>query len=269
MRQAGRVGICGAALLTLLFGAQVRAMDAEREVEKLMRSQYNVKSRDDKGWHIQIWGADPVDNSYTIYSITHKKISTLRGERLYVFISGSRDYLTSPAAPGIGGAFILEEHDGQVSLVAGANKMPFGGNETGPHKATLMLFGPNQFYGWVVEDGAASQGFIDSWKTIILPRGRIIVNAGRVNSHSSNSGFCDDEEASKGDYWTKRLKTCRSLDMRMKIEDSDKSVKIFPLSVRTTGTRGGQPIRPTSVLITFDEKSARYKIPKTLREPTY
>ena len=243
----------------VFFGAlnfmpmNVRALDAEAALKQLMHEQYGAYSTSAKGWP---YAAD--GTSYVMKVIQSRKIATPYGDRLYLFAAGSVVKGGSHAQSGLAGAFVLEEKEGRVSLVAGSKAMPYGSFGDAPDSVQLMQFGPDHYYGWLYQSGYTGNGFTSSYNDVLLPKGKGVAALASIPSHMDNEGVtpCDDK-ATKAQ--------CESLDFDLKIDAAAKDVKVYPLVVTRTGIQKGHETRPMIWRIEFDDKKWQYRVPAALK----
>jgi hypothetical protein len=242
-----------AAAALMCVSASAWALDADAALKRLMREQYGVYSARAGGWLFKSPGS-----AFVMKVIQSKKIVTPDGERLYVFAAGNLSGGGSHVASGLAGAFVLEERDGRVNLVAASRAMPYGSFGSAPDKVKLMQFGPDYYYGWVYESGYTGQGYTSSYNDVLLPKGRGVASLASIPSHMDNEGAspCDNKEARDG---------CESLDFSFQIDTARKDVKVYPLTVTRKGIQKGHETKPETWHIGFDEKKWQYDVPAALK----
>jgi len=241
-------------LLAGLSGA-AQALDADAELKRLMQEQYGVYSARTKGWAFRHEGV-----GYVMKPISSKKIGTPYGERLYVFAAGNvaSEKDGSHAATGLAGAFVLEEKDGKVGLVAGTRAMQYGSFGSAPDTVKLVQLGPDHYYGWIYESGYTGQGYTSSYNHVLAPRGKGVARLAAIPAHMDNEGAkpCDDKETRK---------ECEVLDFELRIDASAAGAKVYPLGVTRSGIQAGDKIKPQAWHVPFDEKKWSYSVPAALQ----
>jgi hypothetical protein len=242
-------------VLLLLLPACAQALDADAALRQLMQEQYGAYSARDQGWAFRAEGL-----GYVMKVVQSKKVATPYGERLYVFAAGNLAdaKYAGHGAPGLAGAFVLEEKAGQLNLVAASKAIKAGSFGAAPDKVKLLQFGPDHYYGWVYESGYTGQGYTGSHNDVLLPRGKSVAVLASIASHMDNEGVkpCD-EPATRGE--------CESLDFDLKIDSARGDVKVYPLVVTRSGVQAGSEVKPTTWRIDFDEKKWRYEVPAALQ----
>ena len=236
-----------------LGSAQAWALDADAATKQLMQEQYGAYSAGAKGWPAKSDGV-----AFVMKVIQSRKVSTPYGERLYVFAAGdmaSKD--AGHVSPGLAGAFVLEEKDGKVSLVAGIKNMTYGAFGTAPDKVSLVQLGPDHYYGWVYESGYTAQGYTSSYNDVLAPRGKSVAKLAGIVSHLDNEGAkpCDEKETKA---------ECENLEYALKVDTVRSDVKVYPLIVTRTGIKAGKKTKPEVTRVEFDEKKWKYTLPETL-----
>lgn len=244
-------------VLALVAGLPVgaQALDADAELKRLMQGQYGAYSARAKGWPFNSEGV-----AYVMKPISSKKVATPYGERLYVFAAGNvaSEKDGSHAATGLAGAFVLEEKDGKVALVAGTRAMQYGSFGSAPDTVKLAQLGPDHYYGWIYESGYTGQGYTSSYNHLLAPRGKSVARLASIPAHMDNEGAkpCDDKETRK---------ECESLDFELKIDAANAGAKVYPLSVTRSGIKAGSKAAPQTWRIPFDEQKWSYSVPAALK----
>jgi hypothetical protein len=207
-------------------------LDEHQAVVTMLNAAYGPYNSTVKGWVAVHEGI-----TYTVRVLDQRKVSTPYGERLYVLTAGDApEEEAAHATPGLLGAFIGVETDGGIHTIASARALPFGGWGRAPETFAFLQFGPDAYFGWIIESGYTAQGHTSISKTMLLPYGKTVSARGSVTT-------CDE-------------------DFTLAVDTTATGVKVYPLvaTIKHAGTsRKGWT---TTVRIPFDGKAFTYRSPK-------
>lgn len=194
--------------------------------------RYNPKA---KGWQLQNDGL-----LYTFRILEQRVISTPEGDRVYVLAGGDvREEEAFHAAPGLIGAFLAQEVNGSLKLMAGAKALPYGGWGKAPDSFQFKQLGPDYQYGWVVESGYTGQGQTSVMQSLLMPVNGKMAEVGTLQ-------VCDKE-------------------LEIAVDSNAVGGRLSPLVVKIKAYAAGPKAKGKTVTVPFDDKSGKYRVPKELQ----
>jgi len=181
-------------------------------------------------------------------------ISSATGQRLYVLAAGDAvDDRGKPSGghptPGLIGAFIAEERNGQTVIVASNPSIQMGSWGSAPTKWRFVKFGPSDYWGWQNTTGNTSQGCTCSYYSILAPGGNTIRELAGFSEGFSDEGACTNER-------------CTSLSSVLEIDSTKIGEKVFPLLITVIGKKEGEILEPKTWTVLFDTAKCSYVKPK-------
>jgi len=207
-------------------------LDAPQAVVTMLNAAYGPYHPTVKGWVTTHEGI-----TYTFRVLDQRKVSTPYGERLYVLTAGDApEEKAAHATPGLLGAFVGVENAGSIQTIASARALPFGGWGRAPETFAFQQFGPDAYFGWIIESGYTAQGHTSISKTMLLPYGKTVSARGSVTT-------CDE-------------------DFSLAVDTTATGVKVYPLIATITHEGKAKKGRTTTVRIPFDVKAFTYRSPR-------
>jgi len=120
----------------------------------------------------------------------------------------------------------------------------------------------SDFYGFRNESGWYGQGYALQSQALILPGPNGLVDTGSVRSHIDNTAAYDCDDAEQADDCRTRT---FNLDFALRMDDSDRSARTWPLVIEETGIEcGGRQVRREH-RFTLDPKTWTYAFPDALQ----
>lgn len=157
--------------------------------------------------------------------------------------------------PGMVGAFVVEERNGQIKMLAGNSKMYFGPFGQPPEKWIFVKLGSDDYWGWQNTSGNAHYGITGSYYHILAPYGKSIRDiAAQLVSSYDDTQSCDEDTGCKNKL--------TSLTTSIEFDSTKIADKVFPLTVTVRGKYKGNEIDEKTFTIPFDEKKWEYLPPK-------
>jgi hypothetical protein len=183
------------------------------------------------------------------------EITTKNGKRRYILATANLiDEQGEPSGShylgGFIGAFVVEEQDGNINLIAGDKGILMGAWGAAPTNWNFIKLGPDNYWGWQNTTGFTGQGITESLYTILAPYGKGIRELAMIPSGISNEGACANPSCEE------------SIDSLLEIDDSLVREKVFPLQITVTGKVKGKILAPKKYVIPFDTKKWSYIEPK-------
>lgn len=210
----------------------------------------------------QCWLTEDDENGqrYCMKIDRSDNITADTGPRLYILTAGEAvddegEPNGSHATPGLIGAFVVEEHDGQITMLAGNAKIPLGSNGFAPAQWKFVKLGPSDYWGWQNESDDCHQGACGSWYSILAPYGKTIRDLTSFAASFDDSGACTDSEEQCNANST-------AIESKLEIDASQSSEKVFPLRITVSGQQKGQELTPKTWTLNFDPKQWQYVAPK-------
>jgi hypothetical protein len=221
-----------AIVTALAWGPPVHAvMDVQRAVLTLLNAAYGPSNAHATGW---VTAYDGI--TYTVRVLDQRQVSTPYGERVYALMGGdAQEDFAGHVTPGIIGAFIGVVHNGSVQAIASVKALPFGWGKA-PERFAFQQFGPDAYYGWIIESGYTAQGRTSMSKTLLLPYGKTVSERGSFTT-------CD-------------------ADFTLAVDTTAPGVKVYPLLATIQHAGTAREGRTTTVRIPFDAKAFRYRAPE-------
>lgn len=128
--------------------------------------------------------------------------------------------------------------------------------------AVEIIRAGSDFYGFRNESGWYGQGYALQSQALILPGPNGLVDTGSVRSHIDNTAAYDCDDAEQADDCRTRT---FNLDFALRMDDSDRSARTWPLVIEETGIEcGGRQVRREH-RFTLDPKTWTYAFPDTLQ----
>src|SRR5215475_1137967 len=207
-------------------------LNAPQAVVTMLNAAYGPYNPTVNGWVTAHEGL-----TYTFRVLDQRQVSTPYGERLYVLTAGDApEEDAAHATPGLLGAFIGVKNDSGIHAIAAARALPFGGWGRAPETFAFQQFGPDAYFGWIIESGYTAQGHISISKTLLLPYGKTVSERGSLTT-------CDE-------------------DFTLAVDTTATGVKVYPLLATITHKGKSSKGRATTVRIPFDVKAFLYRSPK-------
>jgi len=210
-------------------------IDEKQAVLTMLNAAYGPYNPNVKGWVTEYEGL-----MYKFRILDKRKISTPKEERIYVLTGGDakEDGDVGHPTSGLIGAFIGVENGSSIRVIASARALPFGGYGTAPDSFEFKQFGPDYYFGWIIDSGYTAQGQTSINKTILLPYGQKVSDRGNLTT-------CDQ-------------------DFSVTVDKTATGVKVFPLIVKIKQEGKSGKVREKIVVVPFDEKAFKYRVPKEL-----
>lgn len=227
--------------------------EANSGLETLLGSVYGKYSEKDKCWVT----LDRENNQKYCMKIDKvDKISAGNQKRIYVILSGNSidDEGTEESfhsLSGMIGAFVIEDLEGQLSILSSSPQIPMGSSGSAPGGWELSKIGYDNYYGWKNTTGDCHQGYCGNYYVILAPYGKRVKDIAGVVSGYSNDGNCSDEPCKS-----------TSLEARLEFDTTNTTDKVFPLVVTVSGSDAGKSIKQKKWTIPFNEKKWEYIPPK-------
>ena len=152
------------------------------------------------------------------------EITTKNGRRSYILTTAySIDEQGKPngchGCPGLIGAFVIEERDGKMNLIAGNKDIEIGSFGSAPTNWDFIKLGPNDYWGWQNTSGYMYHGIAGSDYNILAPYGKTIRELAGIPKSFNNEGHCENPSCEE------------SIDSSLKIDDRSFQEKVFPLHI--------------------------------------
>ncbi|MFC5476227.1 SHOCT domain-containing protein [Paraherbaspirillum soli] len=199
---------------------------------------------------------DESSQNYCMKLVHAEKITSVTGERVYVLAAGEPvDEEGHPdgghLTPGMVGAFILENHDGQPEIIASDPKMLIGADRQPPSPWKLIKLGASDYIGWQSTWSDCHQGYCGSRYAILAPYGKGIRDLAHMLTASyDNSGAMSDPNK------------VSSIETKLEMDASVIDEKVYPLLLTVTGDKNGKKLTRKTWKIPFDQKEWVYVEPK-------
>lgn len=231
------------------------AAHAELSPKKLLEKVYGGFDKKHDCW----LAMDSENNQrYCMKFVRSDKISSETGQRLYVMVAG--DAVDNEGTPngshvtaGLVGAFVVEEKNGQVEIVAGDAKIPMGASGVAPVKWKFIKLGASDYWGWQTTWGDCHQGQCGSRYSILAPSGKKIRELAGFAAEFSNGGACMDKRCEINSA---------SIESKLEVDATRINEKVFPLEVTVSGRDKGKKIAPKTWTIPFNSAKWSYLEPK-------
>ena len=227
------------------------------------------------------WISDDGDaGRYCLKLDGEQKLTLKDSERLYVLVSGNlvdENGENSGGHVSIGavGAFVAEARDGKSQVIAANPLIPAGAFGVGPVKWKLVKLGPADYWGWQNSWGDCHQGYCGSRYSILAPFGKSVKEIGFITAEYDDSGACSgmtekldddgnvvtDENGEPIEVEVDCNKTSTTIQSKLKIDNKNSNVKVYPLLIILTGRDKGRDLKPKSWVFKFDNKKWQYKDP--------
>jgi hypothetical protein len=183
------------------------------------------------------------------------EITTKNGKRRYILATANLiDEQGEPGgshpSAGLIGAFVVEEQDGNINLIAGDKGILMGAWGAAPTNWNFIKLGPDDYWGWQNTTGDVWMGEIWSTYTILAPYGKGIRELANLSALYDNTGICEVYNIS-----------CKSIDSSLRIDDSLMHEKVFPLQITVTGKIKDKILASKKYIIPFDTKKWTYTEP--------
>lgn len=223
---------------------------------QVMNAQYGARNDSVKEWRY-IVGTGESRVEYRIKDFVANTVKTPYGERLYVLARGdAEDDGACHACPGLVGAFLLENHDGRLEMIAGSKDLrsvgEFGSGSN--IEVRFQQLGNDALYGWVLEASYLQQGEIAQQYSILMPKGKTIGFVGDFPKYEDDS---DSAECSEPPH------NCFTVKYDLTF-DTSTAQQHYPIVLQRSGTKGNRTIKPRRFRIDFDEGRGEYVAPKEL-----
>lgn len=202
----------------------------------------------------QCWLAFDDGQRYCMTLDRTDAITTDSGDRLYVLVTGKAvddrgESNGTHVTSGLVGAFVIEEHQGRVEIVASDPKLSLGFWGVGPTGWKLIKLGPSDYWGWYNTTSYGAQGFSLEHYSLIAPFGKTVRDLSKISSSYSDEGACENND-------------CTSIESTLDVDSTKINQKVYPLLVTITGTDKGKKLMPRTWNIPFNTKEWSYLEPK-------
>ncbi len=232
-------------------------LDPEVAGTQMMNAQYGARNDSVKEWRY-IVGTDQSRVEFRIKDFVANKVKTPYGERLYVVARGdAQGDGTCHACPGLVGAFLLENHDGRLEMIAGSKDLREGsfGNAS-DIKVRFQQLGNDALYGWVLEASYLEQGDLIERYYILMPKGKTIGFVGDLPKYEDDS---DSLECSQPPNNCFKVKYDLTFDT-----SNGAAQQPYPIVLQRSGTKGNRTIALRRFQIDFDKGRGEYTVPEEL-----
>jgi uncharacterized protein len=204
------------------------------------------------------WIAKRMNATYCMNLHKVDAVDVAGEQRLFVVVAGKtlgddgtpNEY---HAAPGILGLLILASHDGRVDLIAKNNLFEeIGSYGAVPPKASFTVeeLGP-QSYGWTIVEEGFSSGTDYKASYIYAPLGKTITSIGHIFTFERQNEGAGCE------------KVCSDYSIEVLIDQNAQATRFYPLILRTSGTKSGQPFNKTYRAY-FNDSIFKYVLPSEI-----
>lgn len=252
------VGLCsGLACTPLMAMPQVEGSTVDQAVSEFIAQNYGQWIAVRKGWQ-------PAAGSAIYQPCASMRIAAADGPRYLLAMCGDTEESVRDGMPGMDAdatsgdidLYVLKptpDGKGLESVQSEENIDSGHGGMAG--EVSIQRLGPH-FYGFVIEESDAMQGYEQTMRRIYLPRdGKWLLAAPRINVSLNNE---ESVECGRDEH------ACEKLDFAM-APDTTSLADIYPLRVTETGSQGGEPIS-SSYTLTFDAKKGTYVVPTAVSE---
>jgi hypothetical protein len=245
----GVLALLAAALAFIFFMPRQVGITAERILDKAY-AKYDATNK--------CWIGDNQGQLYCFTLDRFDKVKTETGDRYYVLVYGEAvDENGKPngghITQGSVGAFVVEERNGDMAFIASGALIEVGASGSGPSKWQFVQLGPRDYWGWINEWGDCHQGYCGARYAILAPYGQKVDDLAGFASRYEDTGACGDEECEK---------KSSSIDSSLKVDDRNKTLRVFPLLITVTGKDGGKQLKSRTWKLSFDAKKWRYIEPE-------
>ncbi|HLA33579.1 MAG TPA: hypothetical protein VJ001_01790 [Rhodocyclaceae bacterium] len=181
------------------------------------------------------------------------KVSTPTEQRLYVLATGIA--VNDEGKPdgahvssGLVGAFVIEDRNGQMEIVAANPKIPIGASGSAPTNWKFHQFGPADYWGWLNTTWDCHQGYCGGRYSILAPYGKSIRDLAGFAAYYTDIGAVGDNGT--------------IIDSKLEIDSSKIDSKVFPLLIAVTGIDKEKELQSKTWTIRFNPKKWSYMAPK-------
>lgn len=208
-------------------------LEANSALEALLGNIYGKYSEQGKCWV----SLDRENNQKYCMKIDKvDKINVGTQKRIYALLSGGAindegAEESTHALSGMVGAFVIEDLEGQLSILASSPQILMGTWGSAPGEWELLKIGNDNYYGWKSTTGNCHQGYCGSYYVLLAPYGKRVKDIAGVVSSYSDDGNCSDE-------------LCKStlLEAKLEFDTTNTTVKVFPLVATVSGSDAGKSI---------------------------
>lgn len=241
--------------VVIAFGGLGADAAAELSAQKVLSSVYG---RYDK--QHACWIATEAENQqrYCMKLDHAETISTDTGPRLYILAAGNAVDAAGAedgghVTPGLVGAFVVAEQQGQTQILHGKPNITVGANGQAPRQWRFVKLGPSDYWGWHNVAGDCHQGYCGSRHIILAPYGKTIKNVAGFVASFNDGGACGD---------TRCAGRSTDLDSKLDIHATQIHVPVFPLRITVTGRDKGRKLAPKTWILPFNPAKWAYTQPK-------
>jgi hypothetical protein len=250
--------LVGATLCAQALAAQpVKNKPIAPAVREFIETTYGKWDAHNKGWR-----AD--DDSYAYHVCDVTRLTTGDGPRYLLamcgnFVDTAQDGAATSAPDSTGGQtdlYVLKptgDGKGLEPVIKQTNIA--SGNFGNAADVSIQQLGPH-LYGFVIEDGVVLQGYVETGRSIWLPRpNKLVLAAKNIDVSMSNTG---------SDRCGKQPSACEEKEFDIK-PDTASTDEVYPLKIHETGNRGDKNI-DANYVIRFDPVKQTYLVPKAVSE---
>jgi len=249
------VWMAGALLVSA--ASHARAFDVRQAAAAAMAEQYGAYDAEARAWLHR-----PADSPdvYRMRVREARKLAVPGGDRLYLVAAGNLEDTSkaSRAASGLAGLFVYEERAGALRLVAGVKALPVGAGGIAQFEIRLTRLGPDDYYGWILDQGESGQGWTIERQSVLAPPGKSIATLAVLRKSIDSEGVfpCYDPGLKE---------KCMSLKYALTVDTSKLAAHVFPLILEKSGVQDGRTVVPETFSIPFDEQTWRYAPPRAVQ----
>lgn len=157
------------------------------------------------------------------------------------------DHLASHFVPGLAGLFYYTKtENGGYRMLTQLPQEPYG-HYGKPNEGELVEMGPNNTYGWQLDEGDIHMGLAYGGVHLFAPVNGKLTKLGFIQTSLDNTGYHGDKKGSDLEGVMTYTKTGDS--------------PIYPIQVRVKGKKAGKRIKPQTFSIPFDEAKGSYQEP--------
>ena len=155
--------------------------------------------------------------------------------------------------------YVLRPVDDAFEVVAERTGGAYGSSGR-PGTVDIIRAG-SDFYGFRNENSWTGQGYFLQSQNLILPGPHGLVEAGSLRSHIDNNAALDCDDPTQ-------TEDCRArnfdVDFTLRMDDSDRSARVWPLLVEETGANCGARVHEQH-RFTLDPATWTYRFPDSLK----
>ena len=221
-------------------------------LETLLGSIYEKYSEKNKCWI----ALDRENNQKYCMKIDKiDKVIAGTQNRIYAILSGDAiddegEEESFHVLSGMIGAFVIEDIEGQLSILSSSPQIPMGSYGSAPGGWELSKIGNDNYYGWKNTTGDCHQGYCGSYYVLLAPYGKRVKDIAGIVSGYSNTGNCSE------------LCKPTSLEAKLEFDITNTTGKVFPLIDTVRGSDARKTVKKKRWVLSLNEKKWEYKTPK-------